>query len=177
MILEGKKLKYLQKILLCSFIVSCVFADNISTTDTILPDHPFGTVTPTEKIPGNLDCKGDCDNLLSGGYMKFDLSKYAQGTQITEAKLRIHVLSLKVQQGYDFIYTWICNIPMDPITASPQELHGIIEKHDELISSWQQLYDTGQSEYSLKTEGITAINEALSKSEEARWIAMSYTFE
>ncbi len=144
---------------------------------TLLPEHSFGTVTPTEKIPGNMDCKGTCDDLLSGGYMKFDLSNYAQGTKITEAKLQIHVLSLKLQQGYDFIYTWICNIPMDPVTASPSELHGVIEKHDDLISSWLQLFGTGDSEYSLNDEGIVVINEALSKSKEGRWIAMSYTFE
>lgn len=140
-------------------------------------EHVFGTVTPAEKIPGNMDCKGTCDNLIQGGYMKFDLSMYKKGTQITQAKLSVYVLDFVPMQGCDYIYTWVCAIPMDPVTTSPQELHAAIEKHEQLISSYQILSDTGLSECTLKSEGVEAINRALSKDDNERWIAMSYTFE
>ncbi len=171
-------MNYIQKLtLFCSLVVTFIFADNISTLNTLPPNHVFGTVTPTDKIPGNLDCKGSCDDLLSGGYMKFDLSNYAQGTEITEAKLKIHVLSLKFMAGFDYIYTWICQIPIDPITASPLELHGVIEKQEVKISSSFWIKSTGDKEYSLSSWGVRKINQALSKGEGERWIAMAYTFE
>jgi len=170
----------LKVVIICITTIIFVNAKDIyikTQRESFPPDHPFGTVTPTQKIPGNLDCKGDCDDLVQGGYMKFDLSKYAQGATITQAKLVIHTLSLLHQQGYDFIYTWICNIPRDPITASPQDLHAVIEKHEDLLSSYLILSDTGSSEFNLNSRGVNAINEALSKTGNERWIPMALTFE
>jgi hypothetical protein len=133
--------------------------------------YPFGTVTRDKRIPGDLDCKGDCRRLVQGGYMKFNLAGYDKGAKISSATLKVYVKSVKRNP-----WLWVCLIPMDPTKAPPAEVHAAIQKHAALVSGAQKVRPDGWATIRLNRKAVSAINEALA-SKDKRWVAVSLTFE
>jgi len=133
--------------------------------------YPFGTVTPTQIIPGDLDCKGDCRNLKQGGYMKFDLSGYEAGKTIGSAQLKVYVKNLLKNP-----WLWVCQVTQDPAKAAPKDLHAEIQKHALLISGAQKVKPDGWATIRLSRRAVDAINKALADKHK-RWFALALTFE
>lgn len=134
--------------------------------------HPFGTVTRDTRIPGDLDCRGDCKKLVQGGYMKFDLRNHQKGAKIASASLKVYVKDSKRNP-----WLWVCLIPLDPTKAPPAEVHAAIQSHKTLLSGAQKVQPGGWRTIRLGRNAVQAINEALSKDDDQRWIAVSLTFE
>jgi hypothetical protein len=134
--------------------------------------HPFGTVTRDARIPGDLDCKGDCRKLVQGGYMKFDLKSYEKGATIRSASLKVYVKDVKRNP-----WLWVCLIPLDPTKAPPKEVHAAIQSHKTLLSGAQKVQPGGWRTIRLGRKAVQAVNEALSRKTEERWVAVSLTFE
>lgn len=133
--------------------------------------YPFGTVTKDKRIPGDLDCKGDCRRLVQGGYMKFDLKSYQKGTTIKSASLKVYVKSTKKNP-----WLWVCQITVDPTKAPVKDVHAAIQGHKILISSAQKVQPGGWRTIRLSRKAVSAINEALARDKE-RWFALALTFE
>ena len=134
--------------------------------------YPFGTVTRDKRTPGDMDCKGDCRRLVQGGYMKFDLKSYEKGTTFRSASLKVYVKDVKRNP-----WLWVCLIPRDPTKAPPAEVHAAIQSHKTLLSGAQKVQPGGWRTIRLNRKAVQAVNEALAKKAEERWVAMSLTFE
>lgn len=133
--------------------------------------YPFGTVTRDNKIPGDMDCKGDCHKLVQGGYMKFDLSSYEPGAKFRSASLKVYVKDVKRNP-----WLWVCQITADPVKAPAKDLHAEIQSHKILISGAQKINPQGWATIRLNRRAVEAVNDALSR-KEGRWFAVSLTFE
>jgi len=132
---------------------------------------PFGTVTKDKRIPGDLDCKGDCRRLVQGGYMKFDLKGYKKGTTIKSASLKVYVKNTEKNP-----WLWVCQIPLDPVKAPVKDVHAAIQSHKILISGAQKVQPGGWRTIRLSRKAVQEINKVLAKDKE-RWFALALTFE
>lgn len=130
---------------------------------------PFGTVTRDKRIPGDMDCKGDCRNLKQGGYMKFDLT-HRQGRKISGASLKVFVKETKKNP-----WLWITLLDMDPTTAPVQDVFNAIQAHKDLVSGVRKAPAGKWFTFPLKSKGVNRINELIEKGE--KFVAMSLTFE
>ncbi len=152
--------------------------DTDSDVDTgewpdVADDHPFGTVTADDRMPGHMDCKGNCNYLQQGGYMRFDLSGYEEGTQISEATLSYFALHTA-----GTTWSWVTLIQNDPHTAPVETVFAEIEDHAILITTTIYNVVFGWGNRNLNATGVAAINQALAQpNPEDRWIAMALTFE
>ena len=135
-----------------------------------------GTITPTERIPGQQDAKGDCNKIKQGGYMKFDLSKYEADKQIKRATLRVFLASCSGNR-----WRWVSQIKTDPVAGKIAQVFREIQEHKPLISRIVVLKKEHAGtwlEIPLKKNGVDSINNALAKKTATdRWIAMSFGFE
>ena len=136
-------------------------------------DHPFGTVSETERMPGHMDCMGTCEWITQGGYMKFDLSEYPEDAQITSAELSYFAMST-----IGTTWSWVTLLNNDPVTSPIETVFDEIEAHANLVTDTVYNVMVGWGHRTLNSAGIAAINAALAKTNaEDRWIALSLTFE
>lgn len=133
----------------------------------------FGIVTSTERVSGDLDCKGDCQRLVQGGYLKFDLSQNAPGTTVRSAALKVFVKSTDKNP-----WLWVCHLPLDPTEAPVGDVFNAIQRHATIISGVRKIRAGQWETLPLSARGVQLVNEALAKqSPQDRWIALALTFE
>jgi hypothetical protein len=135
---------------------------------------PFGTVTPTAMIPGDMDTKGDCRRLQAGGYMKFDLSSYPDGHQIRSATLKLHV-----QKWSGNTWRWITLLDNDPLASDPKTIFNETQAHKQ-VCSHVITHRGSEAQWitvQLNEKAIARINARLKESGKDRWVAMAFAFE
>ncbi len=131
------------------------------------PGEAFGYVTETDRVPGDLDCKGSSSCLVQGGYMKFDIRDVTGS--ISSATLQITVISSVANP-----WLWYCGLSMDPETAPAGEVFNAIERHSRLYTGAHKP-GSGAQTRSLSSSAVADINAAISSGQ--GWFAMALAFE
>ncbi|MHC4663854.1 MAG: hypothetical protein ACYS8W_19500 [Planctomycetota bacterium] len=145
----------------------------VSSSGKNSKNFPFGTVTKSERIPGDMDCKGNARRLDRGGYMKFNLSGYEQGKVIRSATLKVWVESVSKNP-----WLWVCSLSKDPTTTSVEEVFNEIQAHSNIISGAMKIRAGQWATIPLNRKASSAIQKALNEGKaKDRWFALSLTFE
>jgi hypothetical protein len=131
-----------------------------------------GTVFIDEMVLGDLDCKGSCDALVQGGFMRFDLSEIEAGTTYSSS-----ALSLRVEETTS-PWCWIALLDLDPLTAEPIDTFAAIQAHDVTVTGPYAYPSPGNYNIDLNWSGTAAINARLAEpNDEDRWVALAQAFE
>lgn len=153
-------------------------ADTDSDSDTGQAGDPIevsgvgGTVLVDELILGDLDCKGSCDALVQGGFMRFDLSEIEAGTTYAQS-----ALTLRVEETTS-PWCWIALLDLDPLTASPIDTFAAIQAHEHTVTGPYAYPNPGTYNIDLNYSAMAAINNRLAEPDaEDRWIAFAQAFE
>jgi hypothetical protein len=146
--------------------------DADSDADVTITEGAFGTSTATELIPGDLDCKGSCDDLEQGGYLRFDLSELDPDQTFNSASLTLTVKST------DSPWCWITALDADPLGADPEIVFYEIENHAALVTGAFAYPSAGTYEIDLNSQAVSRINYAVQEEDPVdRWVAFAQAFE
>ena len=147
-------------------------SDTGQSGDPIQISGVGGTVLLDELILGDLDCKGSCDALVQGGFMRFDMSEIEAGTTYAQSSLSLTV------EATTSPWCWIALLDLDPLTAEPIDTFAAIQAHDTVVTGAYSYPSPGTYSIDLSYIAKSAINERLAEpNDEDRWIAFAQAFE